>query len=102
MKTINKKFHQKSFSVLGDNPLTDMEKDTIFTPTSCVPKLFYPKKCVNYDKSEFSTNSLKGSKDQNSEKFQKERKNSQCAKKCNQNCEIATLLTFLTKKRKNF
>ena len=50
MKTINKKFHQKSFSVLGGNPLTDMEKDTIFTPTSCVPKLFYPKKCVNYDK----------------------------------------------------
>ena len=45
-----------------------MQKDTIFTPTSLVPKLFYPKKCVNYDNSEFSKNSVKGPKDQNSEK----------------------------------
>ena len=59
-----------------------MEKDTIFTPTSCVPKLFYPKKCVNYDKSEFSTNSLKGPKDQNSDKkCQKVTKNSTVCKK---------------------
>ena len=28
----------------------DVQKDTIFTPTSLVPKLFHPKKCVNYDK----------------------------------------------------
>ena len=33
----------------------DMQKDTIFTPTSLVPKLFYPKKCVNYDNILFST-----------------------------------------------
>ena len=39
-----------------------MQKDKNVTPTSFVPKLFYPKKCVNYDKSEFSTNSVKGPK----------------------------------------
>ena len=33
----------------------DMQKDTIFTPTSLMPKLFYPKKCVNYDIILFST-----------------------------------------------
>ena len=45
-----------------------MQKDTMFPPTSFVPKLYYPKKCVNYKKSEFSTNSVKGPKDQNSDK----------------------------------
>ena len=48
--------------------MADMQKDTIFTLTSFVPKLFYPKKWVNYDKSEFSTNRVKGQKDQNSDK----------------------------------
>ena len=33
-----------------------------------MPKLFSPKKCLNYDKSEFSTNRVKGPKDQNSDK----------------------------------
>ena len=28
----------------------DMQKDTVFAPTSFVPKSFYLKKCVNYDK----------------------------------------------------
>ena len=45
-----------------------MEKDTIYTPTSFVPKLFYPKKWLNYDKSDFSTKCVKGPKDQNSAK----------------------------------
>ena len=31
---------------------SDLQKDTI-TPISFVPKLVYPKKCVNYDKSDF-------------------------------------------------
>ena len=43
-----------------------MQIDTIFTPTSLVPKLFYPKRCVNYDKILFSTKLLKGPKDQKS------------------------------------
>ena len=30
-------------------------KKTIFTPTSLVPKSFYPKKCVNYNKIKLST-----------------------------------------------
>ena len=45
-----------------------MKKDTIFTPKSFEPKLFYPKKWVNYNQSEFSTNSVKGPKDENSDK----------------------------------
>ena len=45
-----------------------MQKDKNFTPTSFVPKIFYPKKCVSYDKSEFLTNSVKGPKYQNSDK----------------------------------
>ena len=55
-----------------------MQKDTIFTPTSFLPKLFYPKKCVNYNKSEVLANSnVPGN--------------------ATKNREIATLLTFLTK-----
>ena len=50
------------------NTIADMQKDTIFTPTSFVPKLFYLKTCINYDKSEFLTNSVKVPKDQNSDK----------------------------------
>ena len=29
----------------------DMEKDNFFTQTWFEPKIFYPKKCVNYNKS---------------------------------------------------
>ena len=33
----------------------DMQKDRIFKPTRLVPKLLYPKKCVNYNKISFLT-----------------------------------------------
>ena len=46
----------------------DMEKDTIFTPTSFVPKLFYPKKCVNQTKVNSQQNSVKGPTDPESAK----------------------------------
>ena len=36
-----------------------MQKDTHFTQTRFVQKLFYPKKSVNYDKSEFLTKQRK-------------------------------------------
>ena len=47
---------------LSEVESADMQKDTIFTPTSLVPKLFYPKKCVNYDKTLFLTKLRKRSK----------------------------------------
>ena len=37
----------------------DMQKDTHFTQTRFGPNLFYPKKCVNHDKSEFLTKQRK-------------------------------------------
>ena len=37
----------------------DMEKDNCFTQAKFQPKLFYPKKCVNCDKSEFATKQRK-------------------------------------------
>ena len=57
-----------SNQVIRIQQTADKQKDTIFMPTSFVPKLFYPRKCVNYDKSEFLTNSVKVPKDQNSDK----------------------------------
>ena len=45
-----------------------MQKDNFFTQTLFVPKNFYPKKCINYDKSSLRQNSIKGLKDPNSEK----------------------------------
>ena len=47
---------------------SDMQKDTIFTPTSLVSKSFYPKKCVNYDKINFLTKLRKFQKDTKSAK----------------------------------
>ena len=49
-------------------------------------KVFYPKKCVNYDKSNLQQNSVKGQKDPNSEekKCQRITKLPNFAKKCNQ------------------
>ena len=59
-------------------------------------KLFYPKKCVNYDKSEFSSNSVTGPKDQNSDKKCQEvtLNSTMCQEMPQKNREIATLLTF--------
>ena len=37
----------------------DMEKDNFLTEAMFDPKLFYPKKCVNFDKSEFATKQRK-------------------------------------------
>ena len=44
--------------------------------------IFYPKKCVNYDKSNLRQNSLKGPKDPNS--AQKKHNAPKCARKCYQ------------------
>ena len=35
------------------------KKDNYFTQARFDPKLFYPKKCVNFDKSEFATKQRK-------------------------------------------
>ena len=46
----------------------DMQKDNFFTQIWFEPKIFYPKKCVNYDKSNLRQNSVTGPKDPNSAK----------------------------------
>ena len=47
----------------------DMKKDHFFfTQTWFEPEIFYPKKCMNYDKSNRRQNSVKGPKDPNSAK----------------------------------
>ena len=43
-------------------------KKTIFTQAWLEPKIFYPKKCVNLDKSNSQQNSAKDPKDPNSAK----------------------------------
>ena len=43
----------------------DMQNDIFFTQTWFEPKIFYPKKCVNYDKSNLQQNSVRGPKDPN-------------------------------------
>ena len=78
----------------------EVEKDYFFTQARLKQKLFYPKKCVNYDKSDLQQNSVK---DPNSErkipksniKFQNVKKEKNTKKP-----KIATLLTFLPKQRK--
>ena len=45
-----------------------MQKDKYFTQAWFQPKILYPKKCVNYDKSNLQQNSVKGPKDPNSPK----------------------------------
>ena len=47
---------------------SDIQKDNFFTPTWFEPIISYPKKCVNYDKSNLRQNSAKGPKDPNSAK----------------------------------
>ena len=61
----------------------DMQKDTTFTPTSLMPKSFYPKKCVSYEKIKFSTKLRKMPKRHESAKKAKNyHKVAKCAKKC--------------------
>ena len=48
--------------------LQDMQKDNLFTQTWFEPNMFYPKKGVNYDKSNPRQNSIKGPKDTTSAK----------------------------------
>ena len=48
--------------------VTDMQKDKFFTQTWFQPKIFYPKKCVNYNEWNLRQNSVKGPKDPNSAK----------------------------------
>ena len=45
-----------------------MQKDNFFTQAWFQPKICYPKKCVNYDKSNSRQNSVKGPKDPNGTK----------------------------------
>ena len=47
---------------------TDMQKYIFFTQTWIESKIFYPKKCVNYNKSNSRQNNVKGPKDPNSAK----------------------------------
>ena len=44
----------------------DMQKHNFFTQAWFEPKIFYPKKFVNYDESNSRQNSVKGPKDPNS------------------------------------
>ena len=46
----------------------DMQKDNYFTPTWFEPKIYYPKKWVNYGESNSRQNSVKGQKESNSVK----------------------------------
>ena len=46
----------------------DMQKDNFFTQTWFKQKIFYQKKCVNYDISNQKQNNVKGQKDKNSAK----------------------------------
>ena len=46
----------------------DMQKYNFFTQTQFKPNIFYPKKWVNYIKSNLRQNNVKGPKDQNSAK----------------------------------
>ena len=49
-----------------------MQKDNYFTQTWFEPKIFYLKKCVNIDISNWRQNNVNGQRDPNSvEKFQK-------------------------------
>ena len=51
-----------------------MQKDNLYTPTWFKQTIFYPKKCVNYDKSNSQQNSIKGQKETNSGKNAKKKK----------------------------
>ena len=52
-----------------------MQKDNFFTQTWFQSKIFYPKKFVDYDKSDSQQNSVKGPKDPNSATKKKPKSN---------------------------
>ena len=54
------------FLVMLNLPPRHAKRHNFYTNKFCA-KLFYPKKCINYNKSECLTNSVKGPKDQNSD-----------------------------------
>ena len=75
------------------------KKTIFFTQTWFEPKIFDPKKCVNYDKSNSKRkNSLKGPKDPNG--AQKIPKSNKCGRKCYKKRKIATILTSLKSEEK--
>ena len=48
--------------------VADMKKTIFFTQRGFEPKIFYLKKCVNYNKTNLQHNSIKGPKDPNNAK----------------------------------
>ena len=62
---------ENKFSRIGCPLNADMQKDNFFTKTCFQPKILYPKKCVNYDKSTLRKNSVKGQTDPDSAKNSK-------------------------------
>ena len=73
-----------------------MEKDNFcFTQTGSKPKIFYPKKCANYNNSYLRQNSVNGPKYLNSAK--KMSKKHKVLKNGTKKRKIATLLTFSIK-----
>ena len=82
--------------------LAEVWKENLFTPSWFEPKLFYPKKCVSYDKSTYQQNSVKGPKDSNSEREKMPKSNIKFQngpENANKKREIAILLTFLRKQQ---
>ena len=74
----------------------DLQKDKKFTQTWFVPKIFYPKKCVNYDKSTLQQNSIKAQKTQIVKKKMPKRylKFQNVPKNATKKRKMALLLTF--------
>ena len=83
--------------IIFQNP-PEMQKDNLFTRTRFKPKLFYPKKCVNYDKSNSRQNSVKGPKDPlSAKKCQKVTKSFKIIVKCHQKAQNRDITNFLDK-----
>ena len=55
-------------ALLVTDPTNRHVKRIFFTQSWFEPNIFYPKKCVNFDKSNSQQNSVKGPKDPNSAK----------------------------------
>ena len=72
----------------------DMQKYNFFTQTWFEPKIFYQKKCVNYNKSNSRQNSVKGPKDPNNAKKCQTVTVPKCAKNATKKRKMAPLLTF--------
>ena len=77
----------------------DMQKDNFFTQTRFEQKIFYLKKCVNYDKSNLGQNSVKGLKDTNNTK--KLPKSNNNFKMCQKNATKSAKLCHYSLSRQN-